>query len=63
MIGQGFDFLHVIDFIEDTGDQTYPIANSLWFGFFFVGWDFIQKFAFLDMSLDVGAKMQLGLKF
>ena len=28
-----------------------------------MGWDFIQKFAFLYMSLDVGAKMQLGLDF
>ena len=62
MIGQGFDFLHVIDFIEDTGEETYLITNSLWF-VFFVGWDFIQKFAFPDMSLDVGAKMQLGLDF
>ena len=34
MIGQGFDFLHVIDFIEDTGEETYPITNSLWFVFF-----------------------------
>ena len=34
MIGQGFDFLHVIDFIEDTSEETYPISNSLWFGFF-----------------------------
>ena len=29
-----FDFLHVIDFIEDTGEETYLITNSLWFGFF-----------------------------
>ena len=43
MIGQGFDFLHVIDFIEDTREETSPITNSLWFVFFFVGWDFIEK--------------------
>ena len=34
MIGQGFDFLHVIDFKEDTGEETYLITNSLWFDFF-----------------------------
>ena len=34
LVGQGFDFLYVIDFIEDTGEETCPIKNSFWFGFF-----------------------------
>ena len=34
LVGQGFDFLYVIDFIEDTGEETYLIKNSFWFGFF-----------------------------
>ena len=31
MVGQGFDFLYVIDFIEDTGEETYLITSSFWF--------------------------------
>ena len=49
MIGQGFDFLHVIDFIKDTGEETYLITNRLWFGFF-CGLDFIEKFACVQKS-------------
>ena len=35
-------YIYVIDFIEDTGEETCPIKNSFWFGFCLVAWDFIE---------------------
>ena len=34
LFGQGFEFLYIIDFIEDTGEETYLIKKIFWFGFF-----------------------------
>lgn len=34
LVGQGLDFLYIIDFIKDTGKEIHLMKNSFWFGFF-----------------------------